>query len=462
MHFYMDSFCASLEQLRKPELAGKPVVVTRNSGGAEFVVSASREAAAQGARESMTARHAGRCCPDGIFVPASWDVYREASDAVMDILSKYSPLLEPQSLDRAYMDVTGCFSLFGSPESIASEVRRKVEKEVGVPISVGVARNKLVSGAASSAAGPSGCLEIEPGSEREFLSPFPVGRLWGIGPKIEKRLLNLGVTTVGELAAIPERLLIRQFGALGSRLRRLSLGIDHSRVMALYPPTTISTEHTFYCEEDEPCEPELVEAYLLRMCDRLAMKLRQKDKQAGMLTLRLEFERLPAVRRSYTPKSPVSSAHGIYTGARRIFRQMMGLLEVRDSSFDTVRGSDLLRKDGLSAYSESPRTQLPRVVPAGDVSRGGSNNGCSDGFPRWGWSSTPAPTKRGESSTPTPTNGGMRGAGIKSLGLVLGDLKSGGGIQLSFAGDVERRMRLDAVVETIRARFGERALAYGW
>ncbi|HUV04517.1 MAG TPA: DNA polymerase IV [Armatimonadota bacterium] len=377
MHFYAESFHASLERLRRPELAGKPVVVTHSSGRGEFVVSASREAAAEGVRESITARHAGRYCPDAIFLPANWAMYREASDTVMDILSNFSPLLEPQSLDGAYMDVTGCFSLFGSPRSMAAEIRRRVAKEVGVRVSVGIARSKLVSSAASSAAKPDGCLEVRPGSEVEFLKPLPVGCLWGVGPKIEKRLLNLGVRTIGELAAIPERLLMRQFGALGSRLHRLSLGIDYSPVMALYPPAMVSIEHTFEHVGENLCEPGLVEPYLLWMCDRLAMKLRKRSQQASVVAIGLEFEGFPEISRSYTLKTPVSTAHGIYTGARRI----------------------------LSSE--------------------------------------------------------MQGARIRAIKLTLSGLESGEGLQLSFIGDTGRRMKLDAVLESIRARFGEHAIASG-
>jgi DNA polymerase-4 len=374
MHFYIDGFYASLEQLRDSKLVGMPVVVTHNSGRGEIVVSASSEAAAKGVRESMTIRHAGRYCPDAVFLHADWETYKEASDGAMDILANYSPLLEPHSLDKAYLDVTGCFSLFGSPKSIASEAQRKVVKEIGVPMAVGISRNKLISSAASSAGKPDRCLMIRPGSEQDFLRPLPVGYLSGVGEKVEKRLFDLGVRTVGDLSAIPERLLMRQFGVMGSRLHKLSLGIDNSRVIALYPPATISTEHTFY---EEVCEPDLIEPHLLRICDRLAIKLRERNQQAGVVTIRLEFEGFPAAARSYTFKTPISSTHGIYAGAGRILRQV------------------------------------------------------------------------------------MQGAGIRSLRLTLNSLDSGGGIQLSFGGDVERRMKLDAVLQSIRARFGEHSITCG-
>ncbi len=389
IHFRLNSFCAALEQLRKPELAGKPVIVSHKTGRGEFVVSASLECDPQllgpdfksGPNNwGMTVRHALRYCPTAIVITAAWDYYREASETVMDILSKYSPLLEPHSLDKAYMDVTGCTKLFGSPKSIAYEIQQKVIDEIGVPVSVGIARNKLAACAASSACKPGGYMAVRPGTEAEFLSKLPVGVLSGVGSKIEKRLEGLGVRTVGELASIPERLLVRQFGALGSRLSAQSQGIDHSPVAALYPPPVIIIEHTFDYDDDDPSEPEVVEAYLLRLCERLAMRMRKRDQQAGSLKLSLERGSMTESR-FYAFKIPVSSAHDIYVGARRIYHQML-----------------------------NPK---PAV--------------CS----------------------------------LQSAVLTLSDLRTGSGIQLSLMGDIERRMRIDSVLETIRSRFGDRAIACG-
>ena len=380
IHFRLNSFCAALEQLRKPELAGKPVIVSHKTGRGEFVVSASREAMAQGALESMTVRHALRYSPTAVVVPADWDHYREASESVMDILSEYSPLLEPHSLDKAYMDVTGCTKLFGSPKAIACEIRQTVIDEIGVPVSVGIAQNKLAACAASSACKPGGYMAARPGTEAEFMSQLPVGILSGVGPKIEKRLQGLGVRTVGDLAAIPERLLIRQFGTMGSRLRSQSQGIDHSPVAALYPPPVIIIEHAFEHDDGDPSEPEVVEAYLFRMCERLAVQMRRRDQQAGSLKLVGEYEDASSESRFYAFKTPASSAHDIYIGARRAFGLMVNLKsEISD---------------------------------------------------------------------------------LKSIRLVLSDLRTGAGIQLSLMGDTERRMRLDSVLETIRSRFGDRAIAY--
>lgn len=378
IHFRLNSFCAALEQLRKPELAGKPVIVTHKTGRGEFVVSASMQCGPNN-RGSITVRHALRYCPTAVVVPADWDHYREASEAVMDILSKFSPLLEPCSLDMAYMDVTGCTKLFGSPKSIACKIQQTVTDEIGVPVSVGLAQNKLAACAASSACKPGGYMAVRPGTEAEFMSQLPVGVLSGVGPKIEKRLQGLGVRTVGDLAAIPERLLIRQFGVLGSRLRTQSQGIDHSPVAALYPRPVIIIEHAF--GPDHLSEPEVVYAYLLRMCEQASMRMWKRDQQAGSLKLVIEYEGSASERRFYTFKTPVSSAHDIYVGARRIYHQMV-----------------------------NSRTTV-----------------CS----------------------------------LQSAVLTLTDLRIGSGIQLSLIGDTERRMLLDSVLETIRSRFGDRAITCG-
>ncbi len=424
IHFRLNSFCAKLEQLRKPELVGKPVLVTHKSGRGEFVVSASLECDGSTSlfsrrldavhvgksdvepshSKDITARHALRYCPTAIVVPADWDFYRETSEAVMDILSAYSPRLEPDSLDKAYMDVTGCTKLFGSPKRIAQEVQRRVMDEIGVPVSIGIARNKLAACAASSACEPGGYMAVRPGTEAEFVSKLPVGSLNGVGPKIEKRLQVLGVRTTGDLAAIPERLLIRQFGALGSRLRTQSQGIDYAPVAALYPLPIIIIEHTFGYDDADPSEPGIVEAYLLWMCERLAMQMRKRDQQAGSLKLLLEYGSA-SESRFYAFKTPVSSAHDIYIGARRLWSAMAR------HRFDP----------GGSTPSGSPPCQA--TAQQSDVEPSHSKAVC----------------------------------GLK---LTLSDLESGSGIQLSLIGDAERRMRLDAVLETIRSRFGDRAIAY--
>ena len=374
IHFYVNSFCARLEQLRRPEIAKKPVVVTHRSGRGEFVVSASPEAKLQGVRAGITSRRAGRYCPDGIFLPVDWKLYKEASRKVLDILSYYSPLLEPQGLDRAYMDVTGCYALFESPRAIAREVRQKVMREVKVPISIGIAESKLAASAAASIVKAGEYLEVKPGAEKDVLAPLSVSFLPGVGEKIEKRLLALGILTIGELAAIPERMLARQLGVAGSRLHKLALGIDHSPVAALYPPEIIISEHTF--GEHPPILGEVLQAYLLRMSDELSGKLRDRNQKTGKVSLRLEFENGEVYSSSYIPKTPLSSIRELYVASKRLI------------GFETEE----------------------RIV---------------------------------------------------SIKLALSDLRAAGGIQLSYLDDTERRARIEALLRSVRSRFGDHALVLG-
>ena len=344
IHFHMPSFHAAVEQLRNPDLAGKPVIVTPRFGGIELVISASPEAMKEGVVEGMTARHAGRLCPDAVFIPARWAVYKDASEKALDILADYSPFLEPHGLDRAYMDVTverpassvqrsasnALLSTLHAPRS--TSMIQRIKDETGLTISAGIARNKLVARAAASACEPGGFLEIAPGDEREFLAPIPVAHLPGVGPKIEKRLLALGITTIGDLASIPQTMLMRQFGALGSRLHKLSHGMDFTPVTALYPPECIITEHTFPESSEPPAEPEALETYLARMSDSVSARLKRRNRLAGSVSLRIEFDDREVALRSYTPKSLISSPHEIYSAARRLLGQAMygvGVISIR-------------------------------------------------------------------------------------------------------------------------------------
>jgi DNA polymerase-4 len=208
------------------------------------------------------------------------------------------------------------------------EIQQRIGDEVGLVISAGIAQNKLLAYAAASTCEAGECIEIEPGGEREFLAPLPVSYLPGVGAKIEKRLLALGVVTIGELASIPAAMLFWQFGPIGSRLHRLAHGTDFSPVTALYPPETIIIKHTFGDMYETPCEPEAVEPYLLRMSDRVSAKLAERNRKAGMVSLRIGFENGDSVSRSHVPKSAISSAHEIYSAARRILRTEMHGTEV--------------------------------------------------------------------------------------------------------------------------------------
>jgi len=408
IHFRIESFFASIEAKRRPELVGKPVVVAKSAGGASgVVVSASGEAKALGVLESMTVRHAGRLCPDAVFVPADWALYRSVSAAVMDVLARYSPLLEPDSLEGAWLDVTGSRGLFGGPRKIALEAGRAIEN-MGYRVSAGIAASKLVARVASITLGGDfrtpNVTVVAPGSERSFLAPLPVDVLPGVGEKTAKRLSDLGVRTIGQLAAIPEKLLVRQFGPTGERMHRLALGMDHSQVKAVWPPEVINIEQMF---ENALFEPAEVEEHLRLIADRLALKLRSCNRLAQAVVL----------------------------GLRNA-----------DSGFG-IRGSEEAsnQQSAISNSHDLPTPNTQHLTPASAWRLKRPVNQASEIL---------FALRR---LLPIEMRPGMEVVGVM---VSLSDLTVGEGMQLSLLGASERRRRLDRLVETIRGRFGDGALIY--
>lgn len=324
VHFRFKSFFAGIEQLRLPELDGRPVVVAKSVGSGSIVVSTSPEAEECGVREGMTVRHAQRLCPDAAFLPASYPYYTQLFEQILDILTQYSPLLEPHSLDRAFLDITKSRNVFGSPVKIVKDAVERTASVLEIKPAVGISANKLAADAASVAALPGEIKLVSPREISEFLHPLLVRQLPRVGAKTERRLADLGVHTVGQLARIPEVLLIRQFGPLGKSLHRLSQGIDHSPVEAAYPPKIIKIEHTFEEELEEPAE---VESRLRIAADDAAMMLRGRGELAGAVTLKLTIDHglytmNPPVG-TYRFKKPVSSAGETLHGAVRLLRELM-------------------------------------------------------------------------------------------------------------------------------------------
>lgn len=285
LHFRLDSLGARIEQIRNPEIREKPVVVGKSSGNmGAVVVSASPEARTFGVSEGQSVRHAQRLCPDGVFLSANFALYKEYAYRAFDILAEYSPLVEPQSIDRVFVDVTASRNLFGRTKRMAVEAALKIRERMGLEIAVGVAANKFVSESAASSAAPGEVRLVRPGLEGEFLSMLPVRFIWGVGEKTERRLADLRVHTIGQLATIPERMLIRQFGQIGSSFHRLSQGVDFSPVLPAYPFEIIKTEQMF---ESELEEPDQVREHLPQMADRLALELRKRGRLAEHITLKI-------------------------------------------------------------------------------------------------------------------------------------------------------------------------------
>lgn len=287
IHADLDAFYASVEVLDDPSLQGRPVIVGGGPNDRGVVSAASYEARAFGVGSAMPLRTAVRRCPHGVFLPGRPERYRELSQQVMAIFADYTPLVEPISLDEAFLDVTASAAALGDGEAIGRRIKSRVVDEVGLIVSVGVAANKLCAKVASDLRKPDAFVVVAPGSEAEFLAPLPIRRLWGVGPSAQAALADYGVTTIGQLAAMPASTLRRRLGRHGGDLAARARGIDPSPVVPWQQPKSIGHEHTF---ERDTVDVRQLEATLLDVADSVASRLRRHGLAAGSVQLKLRYE----------------------------------------------------------------------------------------------------------------------------------------------------------------------------
>lgn len=301
----MDAFFASVEQLDNPDLRGKPVLV--GGGGKRGVVAAaSYEARAFGCRSAQPTAVALRLCPHAVVVKPTGGRYREISTRVFAILETFSPLVQPISVDEAFVDVTGSSGLFGDGVAIARSIRERVESETGLTASVGVAPNKFLAKLASDLDKPDGLTVIHADRIHEQLDPLPVGRLWGVGAASEKRLARLGLRTIGDIRLCDERTLIANLGErTGRHLARLSRGEDDRPVHNDREAKSISHERTF---ADDLTDPEAVRAVLLGQVDDVGRRLRAHGRLAGTVTLKIRYGDFETITRSGSVEAAVGRA----------------------------------------------------------------------------------------------------------------------------------------------------------
>lgn len=371
IHIYIHSFAALIERQKNQDLERKPVIVTTPTGRTAHVVSASQEALDLGVTEGMTERHAGRRCPNAVILSADWDAYKAMSIRILDILSAYSPQLEPHGIDRAYLDLTGSANLFGPPEITGKKVGKQILHETKFLCSIGLAENKLLSHAAATRCRPGSLLKIDGSNIQKVFASLPVSNLPGVGEKTQVKLAVLGITTIGELAAIPEEMLIRQFGTSGGKLYKLAKGINHSPVMPLYPPDTVSARCRF--EENMPSELEDLKPYILRMCESMAEELDIRKSNAGVLTVQVSLEDGYIVGDSFIPKNPVSASWEIYSGISSILISVLDGREVEE--INTILSS-LSKVGGLqmSLFGGAKDNQLLKSTICNIQSRYGDDS----------------------------------------------------------------------------------------
>ncbi len=321
LHVDLDAFFAAVEQRDRPELRGKPVIVGGGGPDDRGVVStASYEARRFGVRSAMPLRTAGRLCPDGIFVPVDGAKYQAESRRVMTILRRFTPRVEQVSIDEAFLDVAGSEALFGSPEEIARRIKDAIHAETGLTASVGVGSSKLVAKIGSDLRKPDGLVVVPAGEEAAFLAPLPVSRLWGVGPATTSALGELGVRTIGDLAALPPDVLLRRFGKHGTELIDRAHGIDGDPVHEPEAAKSVGHEHTF---DRDTSDPETLERTLLGLADGVAWRLRGMGIRAGTVVVKVRDSAFRTVTRQAPLPEPTDLAEPIYQAALALARPEM-------------------------------------------------------------------------------------------------------------------------------------------
>ena len=308
IHADLDAFYTSVEQLGDPQLRGKPVVVGGSPEGRGVVAAASYEARRFGVRSAMPMATAVRLCPKVIRKPTNFPRYREVSGRVMEIFQEFTRLVEPLSLDEAYLDITDSVSPDQRAEVIARRLKDRVKSEVGLTISVGVATGKSVAKIASEIDKPDGFRVVVPGSEREFLSPLSVGRLWGIGPKRVEILNAEGIHTIGDLASKDEEWFARVFGKAGPGMKALAMGIDDREVEVNRESKSISSETTL---SRDTGDSEVLRDLVVRLSQDVSLGLRKKSLRGRTVKLKLRLSDFTTFTRQRTVGEPIESSEEI-------------------------------------------------------------------------------------------------------------------------------------------------------
>jgi DNA polymerase-4 len=363
LHVDLDAFFAAVEQRDHPELRGKPVAVGLGGSNDRGVVSAaSYEARKFGVHSAMPIRTARRLCPDCIFVPVDGAKYQRVSREVMSILRRFTPLVEPISIDEAFLDVTASRALFGDGEALGRRIKAAVREELQLTISVGVASTKLVAKIGSDLRKPDGLVVVEPGTEAAFLAPLPISRLWGVGPSTATALRDFGVATIGDLQALNRSALVRRFGKHGASLVDRAHGVDPDPVDDPDSAKSVGHEHTF---DEDTSDPEILERTLLAMAEGVSGRLRHAGLKAGTITVKVRDSGFHTVTRQRGLAEPSDLTDPIWRMALELARpetrgKRIRLLGVTASGFG--------EREQLGLF-EAGEDRRRRVVAAADEVR---------------------------------------------------------------------------------------------
>ena len=322
LHVDFDAFFASVEQQRNPDLRGKPVIVGGQSQRG-VVSAASYEAREFGVHSAMPMWEARRRCPRGVFLPVDGAAYAACSAAAREILARFSPRMDPASIDEAYLDVTGSLKLFGGLEALLGRMKREIREELGISVSIGVAPNRLVAKIASDWEKPDGLTIVRPEELPDRLFGLPVGDIPGVGEVMRSKLARMGVTTIGQLARMPRTLLERHFGKHGVSLHRIAHAEDNSPVPYYQPGEDsrkqISREETL---AQDTRDLEVLEQRLLALCEEVGRKLRKRGQRARTITLKVKLSNFKLYSRSESLDEPTELDEVIFEVSRKLLARV--------------------------------------------------------------------------------------------------------------------------------------------
>ena len=316
IHLDMDAFFASVEIRERPELAGLPLVVGGSATGRGVVAAANYEARKFGVFSAMPIAKALKQCPNLICLPVNMPLYIDVSQKIHEIFYRYTPEIEPLSLDEAFLDVTASEKLFGTAAEIAQKIKNDIKNECQLVVSAGIAPNKFVAKIASDIDKPDGFVVIEEGKVQEFLDPLPIKRIWGVGKKTEQQLLGYGITTIYELRSQSPDWLVKRFGKLGDHIFRLANGFDKREVVSDAKAKSISAETTFAVDIKEK---EVLLACLSQLSEQVASRLRAKGVKGRTVSIKIRFHDFRTITRSKTLAENSSQTMEIWAIVKQLF-----------------------------------------------------------------------------------------------------------------------------------------------
>ena len=365
LHVDMDAFYASVEQLDHPEYRGKPVVVgadPKGGRGRGVVAACSYEARKFGVRSALPISRAWKLCPEGVYVRPRMERYAEASRQVMDVFRRYTDLVEPLRIDEAFLDITGSVALFGPPEDIARSIKKEIKETTGLNASAGMAPNKFLAKIASDLKKPDAFVVVEEQGVEAFLRELPISRLWGVGPKTEQRLLQMGFQTIGQIASAPREFLVRSLGSLGEHLFQLSHGRDDRPVVPDWEPKSISSETTF---DEDTADRELLLRTILELSDHVAARLRKDNYRARKVTLKLRYSDFSTHTKQQSLEKLTQTGEEIAAIGRGLFLQFPLDRKIRligVAAGDLHRDGEDPRQLGLFEQESQENERLSRTV----------------------------------------------------------------------------------------------------